>query len=80
MNHEIESGIPVPEKAARHRWKNMVSKMKPGDSVIVMKHSEAGALGQVIKDRGFGYAMRKQESGVFRVWLLEKEGADGKES
>jgi len=64
---KIEKNIPMPED--RHKWVELASEMKVGDSVLVKNPTEALALRLAIQRRKHGKAITaKQACGNIRVW------------
>jgi len=72
---EIETGVPVPDKKAKasSKWKEVVSKMKIGDSVHPVTLNEKAIIWKIAKDLGFGTASRRTGKDTYRVWKVEQK-------
>lgn len=74
MEFKIEHGIPVSKKRFPPRagkWKKLVDKMKPGDSILVSSQAERSSLGASLRRAGYSWLSRRTEEG-FRVWMKDK--------
>lgn len=76
---QIEHNIPIPERPGRSgQWKNLVKKMKKGDSVVIPIENQnsfaaaARALGHGVATRPVTDNGKVVESHV-RCWLIEKQ-------
>lgn len=70
MRFKIEKGIPIPGKKETSKWKALLLKMKPGDSVL-LKKSLATTLFTSAKRYGVKVTTRKVTKMKVRVWRVK---------
>lgn len=70
---QIERNIPLPETRGRHssRYRDVVAKMKVGDSFVAPESIRNGISG-IAKRCGVVLTVRKLKDGEIRVWLVSK--------
>lgn len=69
---KIESDIPIPaRKRPLCELTRMVGLMKPGESVACSSEGEAQRVRDAMRPHGYRAAVRKLDSGGWRVWRVE---------
>lgn len=66
---KIDSNIPAP--ISGNRWKDLVKKMNPGDSVLLENIFQSNCFRRAAKYAGYSVVTRN-EKGKRRIWLIEK--------
>ena len=67
---KIEKNVPVPPRGSYGRWVVLISKMSPGDSVILTRNEYTNFYTAARRE---GYrATSRTENGKLRVWLTAK--------
>jgi len=69
-DYKIDKKYPMPGKTSRGKWQDLANRMKPGQSVFVMRGSERSGLALAIRRTG-GVAVTRAVDNGFRVWRTE---------
>lgn len=72
MIPQIDSNIPITPKTRSGKWKDLLSKMKPGDSVLI-PHFDAYSFRSSLSNLGFKAKIRKETNSHSRVWPIKEE-------
>jgi len=76
MKYEIEKNVPLPDERRLPQPGSLgavISEMEPGDSLVVLTHSQRMYFGQRCRRQGIAYCSRREASPdgngtVFRCW------------
>lgn len=67
----IESGVPVPPRSPCGVWLEAARKMRSGDSIGGLSHTERSYLERMILRNGHHTTSRKENGTGYRVWKLQ---------
>ena len=72
MTYVIEKNISLPVRTSRanSKFKLLLAKMAPGDSVIVSTRAELTAIHNAGRKSGMPVTTRRQDDGTWRVWRV----------
>lgn len=70
MAYVIDKGVPLPSK--KGCISEVVSNMRPGDSVGGLTFGQSSCFREVIRRYGFLATVKKEESGHYRIWMVKK--------
>lgn len=76
MEYQIEKNVPLPEERRQPQPGSLsavINEMEPGDSLVVLTHSQRMYFGQRCRKLGIAYITRRElaadgKSTVFRCW------------
>jgi len=66
---KVESGIPVPKILRRGKWKKLLERMRPGQSVLVDAKQMLSLRGTASRAR-VRMTQRAQPGGKIRAWRV----------
>ena len=66
---KIDKNIPIPDKGRHGKWKELVSQMDVGDSVLIDNKRERSAINNAMVAKGYKGTQRI-EGDKIRVWRI----------